>query len=301
MSRGSATREVMAEVALRMFAERGIDAVSLREITTASGQRNKSAAQYHFGTKEQLVREIFERHTGQVNAHRHRLLATLRERTGRPTLEELADVLIRPLAETVDGHSHYARFLAQVSTPPWTGALVRADPAATQSVQTVFTALAQLLDDLPEPVLRTRLALAMMLTVRALSACEHTMAPGGGPDGAQPDDVRADDTRPDDVRADDTRPDDVRADDTRPDDVRAGGTQGDDVRADEAGADGAQTADARRVALLAAQLVDITVGILRAPVSETTRNLLPPAPHTPASAAGDTWPWHLLIGAEAGL
>ncbi|NDZ78968.1 TetR/AcrR family transcriptional regulator [Streptomyces sp. SID10853] len=237
MARGSTTHEVMAEVALRMFAERGIDAVSLREITTASGQRNKSAAQYHFGTKEQLVREIFERHTGEVNAHRQRLLDALHERGGRPALEELADVLIRPLAETVDGGSHYARFLARVSTPPWIGALVHADPMATQSVQTVFTEIAQLLDGLPGPVLRTRLALAMMLTVRALAACEHTVAPGS------PD-------------------------------------------------------DARRVALLAAQLVDTTVGILLAPVSGATRDLLPDAAEP---VTDDSWPWHLLIGAEAGF
>ncbi|MFG2210056.1 TetR family transcriptional regulator [Streptomyces sp. NPDC048638] len=237
MTRGSTTREVMAEVALRMFAERGIDAVSLREITAASGQRNKSAAQYHFGSKEHLVREIFERHTGRVNTHRHGLLAALYEHGGEPALDELVDTLIRPLAETVDENSHYARFLAQVSTTPWIGTLVHADPTATRSVQTVFTAMARLLDDLPESVLRTRLALSMMLTVRALAACEHSME-SDRPDGT------------------------------------------------------------RRVALLTANLVDSTVGILRAPVSDATRKLLP---KTSKPITDDGWPWHLLLGAEAGF
>ncbi|MCX4723083.1 TetR/AcrR family transcriptional regulator [Streptomyces sp. NBC_01306] len=240
MTRGSTTREAMAEVALHMFAERGIDAVSLREITAASGQRNKSAAQYHFGSKEQLVREIFERHTGQVDIRRQHLLATLYENGREPSLEELADALIRPLAGALieQEHSHYARFLAQVATPPWTVALVPADPAATQSVQTVFSAIARLLDDLPENILRTRLALAMMLTVRALAACEHAM--------------------------------------------------------EQSGSD-----NARRVALLTANLIDSTIGILRAPVSEATRSLLPPDPEP--VTRDDDWPWHLLIGAEAGF
>ncbi|WP_327294664.1 MULTISPECIES: helix-turn-helix domain-containing protein [unclassified Streptomyces] len=240
MTRGSTTREAMAEVALRMFAERGIDAVSLREITAASGQRNKSAAQYHFGSKEQLVREIFERHTGQVNIHRQQLLTALYENGRQPSLEGLADALIHPLADTLieHEHSHYARFLAQVATPPWTMALVPADPAATESVRTVFSEIVRLLDDLPEAVLRTRLALAMMLTVRALAACEHAME-GSGPDNE------------------------------------------------------------RRVALLTANLIDSTIGILRAPVSDATRRLLPPNPER--VTADDNWPWHFLVGAEAGF
>ncbi|MFJ9417205.1 TetR/AcrR family transcriptional regulator [Streptomyces sp. NPDC101227] len=236
--RGNAARELIAETALRLFAERGIDAVSLREITAASGQRNKSAAQYHFGDKERLILEIFERHTGRVNARRQAVLAELHEQHEQhPSLEDLVDALLRPLAETIDEHSHYLRFLAQVSLTPWTDTLVRADPTVTHSVQTVFTALAQLLDDLPEPVLRTRLALAMMLAVRALAACEQSMRPGN-------------------------------------------------------------RGNARRVALLTANLVDSTIGILRAPVSEATRKLLPGAPKPPAT---DGWPWHLLLGAEAGL
>lgn len=211
-----------------MFAERGIDAVSLREITAASGQRNKSAAQYHFGSKEQLVREIFERHTGRVNMHRRQLLAALYENGRQPTLEGLADALIHPLADTLieHEHSHYARFLAQVATPPWTLVLVPADPAATESVRTVFSEIVRLLDDLPQAVLRTRLALAMMLTVRALAACEHAM--------------------------------------------------------EHSGSD-----NARRVALLTANLIDSAIGILRAPVSEATRRLLPRTrSRSPATTTG---------------
>jgi AcrR family transcriptional regulator len=42
------------------FAENGVDGVSLREIAVAAGQRNNSAAQYHFGTKQGLVEAVFD-------------------------------------------------------------------------------------------------------------------------------------------------------------------------------------------------------------------------------------------------
>ena len=50
----------MLVAAERLFAERGIGAVSLREIGAAAGQRNNSAAQYHFGTRQNLVAAILD-------------------------------------------------------------------------------------------------------------------------------------------------------------------------------------------------------------------------------------------------
>jgi len=43
-----------------LFAERGIEAVSIRDITRAAGA-NLAAINYHFGTKQELVGEIFSR------------------------------------------------------------------------------------------------------------------------------------------------------------------------------------------------------------------------------------------------
>jgi AcrR family transcriptional regulator len=45
-------------VALRLFADRGVDGVSVREIAAAAGQKNHNALTYHFGSKEALVREL---------------------------------------------------------------------------------------------------------------------------------------------------------------------------------------------------------------------------------------------------
>ncbi len=54
------TKEQIVLVAERLFAERGIEGVSLRQIGAAAGNGNNSAVQYHFGSKDHLVQAVFE-------------------------------------------------------------------------------------------------------------------------------------------------------------------------------------------------------------------------------------------------
>jgi AcrR family transcriptional regulator len=91
------TAERLLDAAERLFAERGIDAVSLREITRAADARNVMAAQYHFGDRDGLVRAIMERHAPGVEARRHALLDAY-EAAGERDLRVLAAAFVRPLA-----------------------------------------------------------------------------------------------------------------------------------------------------------------------------------------------------------
>src|SRR5205085_1882241 len=51
MARPVTTRDKLVDAAARLFAERGIDNVSINEIVRAAGQRNASAVHYHFGNR----------------------------------------------------------------------------------------------------------------------------------------------------------------------------------------------------------------------------------------------------------
>ena len=51
-------REQIKLAARRLFAIRGIDGVSVREIVEAAEQKNHGSLAYYFGTKEALVREL---------------------------------------------------------------------------------------------------------------------------------------------------------------------------------------------------------------------------------------------------
>ncbi len=96
-----ATRARIVAAAERLFAERGIDAVSLVEIGKEAGQRNRSAVQYHFGDKRGVIEAILDKHTPGIEAQRHGMMDAL-EATGDPDLRELVQVLVRPVADKVE-------------------------------------------------------------------------------------------------------------------------------------------------------------------------------------------------------
>jgi AcrR family transcriptional regulator len=106
----------MIDTAERLIAERGLPALSLREVAAEAGQRNHSAVQYHFGSRSGLVEAVFDARMRPIDARRAEMLAEL-EGAGRTgDLAALADVIVRPLAEAVIGDSPgwYGRFLVEV-------------------------------------------------------------------------------------------------------------------------------------------------------------------------------------------
>ena len=46
------TRDRLIDAAVQLYGDRSIDAVSLREISAAAGQKNPNALQYHFGDRD---------------------------------------------------------------------------------------------------------------------------------------------------------------------------------------------------------------------------------------------------------
>src|SRR6478752_2511579 len=69
------TRDKLLDAATRLFAERGIDNVSIAEIVRSAGQRNASALHYHFGTRNELLRELLAQHVPAIHDRRVELLA----------------------------------------------------------------------------------------------------------------------------------------------------------------------------------------------------------------------------------
>ena len=112
--RGDAARLALIEVAEQLFAERGIESVSLRDISAAAGQRNHSAAQYHFGDRAGLVAAVFSHRMHEVNIRRHALLDALEVEGSTDDLVRLVDATVRPLVEVVaETDGWYGRFLVR--------------------------------------------------------------------------------------------------------------------------------------------------------------------------------------------
>ncbi len=112
--RGDRARRSLIEAAEQLFAERGIESVSLRDISTAAGQRNHSAAQYHFGDRAGLVAAVYDHRMTEVNARRHALLDDLEASDRSEDLGRLVDATIRPLIDVVaETDGWYARFIVR--------------------------------------------------------------------------------------------------------------------------------------------------------------------------------------------
>ncbi len=108
-------RTALVNTARRLFADRGVDAVSMREVARVSGHRNTNAVKYHFAGREGLLAAVLEKHEREVAASRHAMLDHLANQP-EVTLEGLADVLVRPSArqlETVEG-CQYLRISAEL-------------------------------------------------------------------------------------------------------------------------------------------------------------------------------------------
>lgn len=107
------TREKILDAAERMFAEEGIESVSLRRVGVAAGAANHFAVQYHFGDKDQLVRAIFERRLPALEVRRAAMLTELKRQGRLADVGALMGVMLQPLAEVVDsdGRHSFAAFL----------------------------------------------------------------------------------------------------------------------------------------------------------------------------------------------
>ncbi len=170
---GDAARSALLDTAERLFAERGIEAVSMREVSGAAGQRNHSAAQYHFGDKESLVAAVFQRRMQTINERRHRLIDAFDAdgRTHDP--RALAVAAVVPLVETVcEARAWYARFLLAARWNP-TVRRVRPQLEEASSVRHLNGRMHEAMSELPETVRAHRIAQLEAMLVIALADWEQ--------------------------------------------------------------------------------------------------------------------------------
>ncbi|CAN5700524.1 hypothetical protein BH10ACT9_BH10ACT9_01420 [soil metagenome] len=88
------TRTNLLSAAEQLFATRGVDGVSLREIARSAGAKNVTAVQYHFTDRDGVLRAILDKHLPAVDERRHALLDAAES---DPSLRVLAGALVRPL------------------------------------------------------------------------------------------------------------------------------------------------------------------------------------------------------------
>jgi AcrR family transcriptional regulator len=96
------TRERILIASQKLFADKGFDATSVRDITTEAGC-NVASVNYHFGGKEKLYLETFRSMLTVLRDRRLEMMSELMERRPEPTLEEFVEtfavIMIEPLVK----------------------------------------------------------------------------------------------------------------------------------------------------------------------------------------------------------
>src|ERR1700744_3128912 len=92
----AATKAQVLAAAERLFALHGFQNVSVRDITAEAGV-NLASVNYHFGSKDALLFEIFRRRTAELNRDRARMLHEATDRhDGKPPVREILRAFFEP-------------------------------------------------------------------------------------------------------------------------------------------------------------------------------------------------------------
>ena len=177
---GESTRVMLMEVAERLFATRGIEAVTLREIQQAAGQSNTSVIRYHFGSRDGLIRALISYRQASLGTDRQRMLATMREQGKEADPRAVVWLLVRPLANSIAAGQMFVAFLARLSEDPRARSDYWPDHVDDEWTQEQLEGLVDAaLQDLPERIRRGRtfqLYISLITVLAAAARAGHELS-----------------------------------------------------------------------------------------------------------------------------
>jgi AcrR family transcriptional regulator len=117
------TRERILDAAEALFVEHGFEATSMRMITGRAGV-NLASINYHFGSKDALIQDVFRRRLTWLNQERLRELERFEKEARGASLkphqivEAFFGVSLRMAADTEHGGHTFMRLLGRTYTEP---------------------------------------------------------------------------------------------------------------------------------------------------------------------------------------
>lgn len=181
------TREALILAGERLFAEHGINGVSLRQINTDAGQKNSSAAHYHFGSKQALIKAIHSYRLESVNQRRHAWLEKLHVGGKQGDIRAIVETIVHPIVEEIhetEGGSYYIRFLAQVVGHPKIDVSELWSKRIASGLTEVLNLLKAANPEVSETLMGQRFGLMWEQTIHALSDWEQLRILSSGGEAA---------------------------------------------------------------------------------------------------------------------
>jgi AcrR family transcriptional regulator len=171
------TRERILSVAESLFMRHGFDGASMRQIT-AEAHVNLAAVNYHFGSKEALIQEVFKRRLHHLNQARLEALSALEREAGdqavKPSriVDAFFGTLLRMAKEEPQGGFTFLRLLGRTLTDP--SDFIRAFLASEYQhvIERYRAALVKALPDVPEEEIIWRFHFMLGATAYAIAGTD---------------------------------------------------------------------------------------------------------------------------------
>ncbi|MBU2893826.1 TetR/AcrR family transcriptional regulator [Colwellia sp. D2M02] len=90
------TKNKILDAAELLFADKGFNGTSLREITSSAGV-NLAAVNYHFGSKKELIKAVMSRYMNELAPKLELALSVIVHSDDKPNLDEVFFAFVEPL------------------------------------------------------------------------------------------------------------------------------------------------------------------------------------------------------------
>lgn len=174
------TRTRIKIAARKLFAEKGVEAGTVRDIVAAAGAKNGGSLNYYFGSKDELVAELVSDVLRKATEGWMRALSDLERQGGPKSVRDMIKVIVYGSAENFmdDPEPDSSRFLASVL---FTRRRMVRD--LTQRLdylvfERLLSYIAELRPDIPQDVMRQRLIFLAWYIISIQAAMETSIASG---------------------------------------------------------------------------------------------------------------------------
>lgn len=171
------TRDALKLAARRLFAARGIDGVSVREIVAAAGQRNSGSLHYYFGTKEGLIRELVVDGAVLIDERRHAWLDARIADGGEIKLRDVVEALVWPSTRLggATEEDTYIRFIMMLQMHHRDQFFDALENKWNSGYLRCLELIRSLLPEIPSTIMTRRLMFMGLLLSASLSAREAAL------------------------------------------------------------------------------------------------------------------------------
>lgn len=174
LRKGERTRLALKKAALRLFAQRGLEEVSIRDIQAAAGQKNNGSISYYFSSRDALIREIVADIAAILDEDNNRRLDALEARGGPSDIRQVAEILLpvihRPGVDQREAQYQLQFFTSVLITRR--DLMFEATAGADRATRRCFAHIRRLAPDMPAEILRQRLQLMLLYALTAGASME---------------------------------------------------------------------------------------------------------------------------------